>query len=103
MIQLIIENVLPIRNCVNNATKLLVVYPNPACNYLIADYTLPEAANGARLIVSNTSGIVLQEIALTLSRNQVTIPLQNLIAGSYILTLKTDKKVIESVGFNVMK
>ena len=103
MIQLVIENVLPIRNCVNNTAKLLVVYPNPASNYLIAYYTLPEAASGARLIVSNTSGIVLQEVSLTLIKNQVTIPLQNLISGNYILTLKTDKKVIESVSFNVMK
>ena len=103
MIQLVIENVLPIRNCVNNTTKLLVVYPNPACNYLIADYTLPEAASGARLIISNTSGIVLQEIPVALIRNQVTIPLQNLSSGNYVLTLKTDKKIFESVGFNVMK
>lgn len=69
----------------------------------IADYTLPEAANGARLIISNTSGIVLQEIPITLSRNQVTIPLQNLTSGSYILSLRNDRKVIESVGFSIMK
>ena len=69
----------------------------------IADYMLPDAANGAGLIVSNTNGIVLQEIPITLSRNQVTIPLQNLSSGNYVLTLRTDMKIIESVGFNVMK
>lgn len=55
------------------------------------------------VFITNTSGIVLQEIPVTLNRDQVTIPLQNLSTGNYILTLKTNKKVIESVGFNVMK
>ena len=56
MIQITTENIIPGRKSVNTTAKLLVVYPNPASNYLIADYTLPETANGARLIISNTGG-----------------------------------------------
>ncbi len=93
----------PERKPVVPGNKLLVIYPNPASNYLIADYTLPEANSGAKLFISNTSGIVLLEVPVTLNRDQVTIPLQNLSNGNYILTLKTNNKVIETVGFNVMK
>jgi len=81
----------------------LNVFPNPAKDYIICEYNIKVPFSVAQLVITEASGgKSIFAINLEFEKDQKTIDLSNFINGSYILSLKINQEVINSVKFNVL-
>jgi len=69
------------------SNKNIVIYPNPASDYLSIESTASEIIN--RIIVTDLSGRIIQD--KTYNDSKLTISLSNLKTGLYLLKINTDK------------
>ncbi len=80
------------------------VYPNPAKDYIIADYKIDKAYKHANLqIVEVGTARLCQSIDLYTANNAKTIALQGLSAGAYTIYLQIDGKKSMSYTFEIIK
>lgn len=73
----------------------LIIFPNPARDFVIVEYKLPEEG-AAILILTDMQGNILQSMALQQTQNQQTLQLKNTKPGTYLLSIKQDGRVISS-------
>jgi hypothetical protein len=74
----------------------LLLYPNPANQYIIVEYHLENDDTETYIDILDASSIKVGEMQLHDSKNQVVIPVNNLKPGLYLVRLMTDQRVIES-------
>jgi len=69
------------------ADNSLKLYPNPALNYVIVDYSVAESASNQSIKILDISGRMCYDIAYLEPRGYMIIPLKDLSNGIYIFQL----------------
>ena len=80
----------------NSISFGLINTPNPAKNYTIISYNLPDNAN-VQLYIQNVNGQLIQtliEEKQTAGQHQIKWDLNNLLSGIYFYTLKTENNIV---------
>ena len=72
----------------------LSIYPNPAYSEATIQYVLPDGLNEATLTLYDLSGKLIEREQLQASSSTVTINLEKLIAGSYLVALENDGRIL---------
>ena len=71
--------------------------PNPFNNTTTINYSLPKAYSSAKIIITNSNGVVLKQINLSAKGNgSVNINASTLAAGAYQYSLYVDGKIIDT-------
>ncbi|MFA4852159.1 MAG: C1 family peptidase [Bacteroidales bacterium] len=86
-----------------NIKSNLIVFPNPAKNYIIVSYDLKERQGKSSIGISSIDGKSCYERYINGVKNQTTISLSGFSEGVYCIQLKNNGEVIESVKFVVSK
>lgn len=73
-----------------NRLGLNEIYPNPANNYIKADYSFPANVQSAKVVIYNVLGSKIEEVELNRTDKQVTINTSDYSGGVYIFTLSVD-------------
>lgn len=71
-------------------------YPNPANDKLTVEYTLPESASGAVLVVSNILGGKMSETRLDRTSGKVIVNTSDLKEGIYFYSIWNDGRMLET-------
>jgi len=82
--------------------KYLKIYPNPAHDYIIIDYSF-EYYKKSLIEITDINGIYIKTIEIKNETNQLVIDTRKWNSGLYIATLKSNQKFIESVKFSIIK
>lgn len=77
------------------------VYPNPASSNLTVE--LGSSLFSGSLIVTDMTGRSLYSRQLSNQRGQVSVPVQQLPAGRYLVQLKADNGLVSSQSFNIAR
>jgi beta-glucanase (GH16 family) len=80
----------------NSSSFRLINTPNPAKNYTIISYNLPDNAD-VKLYIHNVNGQLIQtliEEKQTAGQYQIKWNLDNLLSGIYFYTLKTENNIV---------
>ena len=80
----------------NSKTFGLINTPNPAKNYTIISYNLPDNAN-VQLYIQNVNGQLIKtllEEKQTAGKHQIKWNTDNLLSGIYFYTLKTENNIV---------
>jgi len=70
----------------------LKVFPNPAKEFLTAEYSINKPAKEVLLLITDMQGRLLIKQQLTTKTNQALVDVRNLKSGSYLCTLMLDGK-----------
>lgn len=73
-----------------NRLGLNEIYPNPANNYVKADYTFPANVQSAKVVIYNVLGSKIEELELSRTDKQITVNTSDYSGGVYIFTLSVD-------------
>ncbi len=85
------------------SASLSEVYPNPAINNAMVNYTLPENHQRASIVVTNMLGSRVKEITLSTAEGQARIPVADMTNGIYFYSLVVDDRIIQTRKFIVKK
>lgn len=85
------------KQIIGKSDVVLKVYPNPAVDYIIAEYQLDECINKPLLNIIDVLGRNLQSFTLSCNKGYEVIPLINLPPGIYTITLCTNGTKIKEV------
>ena len=80
----------------NSSSFRLINTPNPAKNYTIISYNLPDNAD-VKLYIHNVNGQLIQtliEEKQTAGQHQIKWNMDNLLSGIYFYTLKTENNIV---------
>ncbi len=77
-------------------TEYLVVFPNPAGNYFIVEYELPDPNISGLITISDIHGKKLKNIILKDIQNQIVIPANEFAAGVYFISLFNGNHMIDT-------
>jgi len=80
----------------NKKPSFLMVFPNPAVSYLTAEYLIQEDVTRAFVTLCDMEGKVLKKIDLPNKQSQIIVPTDGCSAGTYVLKLIGNGKVIDS-------
>jgi hypothetical protein len=87
----------------NTSSTLLILKPNPANDYVIAEWKLPETAKNTYLYINNMDGRLVERILLKDTQNQKVLSTNNWKPGSYIVSLVADGKKYDSRKLEISK
>jgi hypothetical protein len=79
------------------------IFPNPANDYLIIEHKLDMEPGDAHIIIRDTKGNAVKQLAVTSKQNQQVFDTKQLNPGVYIVTLYDNNKEVESVKFTKVK
>ncbi|MCK9618608.1 MAG: T9SS type A sorting domain-containing protein [Lentimicrobiaceae bacterium] len=85
----------------DNPEEYIKLYPNPAHDYIIAEYKLEEGNVPAQLQFTDITGKVISRKDLQKNTDQVIIPLTSLGKGNYVLKIAYKGKARLSSIFSV--
>jgi len=68
----------------------LIIYPNPAQDYIIIDYQIAEFTDNLSLIISDIAGRVIYNNVLDNEQDEIILPTNEYPNGSYFCTLKSN-------------
>jgi hypothetical protein len=77
----------------SNTTGYLKVYPNPAKNYLIVEYLLPENCPQGIFKVTSVEGKLIKHIILNSARKEIAVPTDDFPTQVIISILSGDKLI----------
>ena len=77
-------------------TDYLLLFPNPAGNYVIVYFNTIELETAGKLLMHDINGKILKTIVLKNYQNQLTLNLGDIPNGVYIISLYVNGKLIES-------
>jgi hypothetical protein len=83
--------------------QLLYVFPNPARNYIIAYYRIPQINISPSITLSNISGKIIFASEINDSENQIVIEIDDYPSGIYVVHLYNNSQLIESVKVVISK
>jgi hypothetical protein len=81
----------------------LKIYPNPARDYIIIEYTLNTETDNGVIRIYDVNGKALQQIPLENTNDYLVVPVTNLPAGGYLCSIIQNDKPIQSARFIVVK
>ena len=82
---------------------ILKIYPNPAKEYIIAEYSLKDVVMNAILEIDNVTGKPVKTIAVTGKHDYHVIPMNDCTAGIFFCRLFAKNKVFASVKFSITR
>lgn len=83
------------KQAIEKSDVVLKVFPNPATDYIIAEYQLDEQINKPLLNVIDVLGRNRQSVTLSCNKGYEVIPLINMPPGIYTITLCTNGTIIK--------
>lgn len=87
----------------NEGESFLILKPNPANDYVIAEWDLPASFEDAWIYVSDVDGRFIEKIRLYSSKNQKVLSTSNWKSGTYIFNLVASGIVYDSSKLNIIK
>jgi len=81
----------------------LLLYPNPATQYLVVDYVLSEFSDNLSLAITNTKGQIIYQQQLQYIRDELAILTDKFPSGQYFCTIQYDGKVKKSDKFLIIR
>ncbi len=81
----------------------LKVYPNPAKDYIIVEYTLDSDIGQSLLQLTDISGKIIYSQDIVGLKDQKHIDIRHIQAGNYMLSLLVNKTVLETVKVSIVK
>lgn len=87
----------------NDVASLLNVYPNPTIDYVIVQLHLPNFIGKHQLVVTDATGKLVHQVAITAAQQQLAIDVQQWSSGTYHVTVMNEQKVIETKEINVVR
>jgi hypothetical protein len=81
----------------------LSIFPNPAVNYCLVEYTLPSSALKADICIHNINGIVVWQQNIFRAKDQLVIDLSGFSSGIYTISLRDAGKTVLSKTLSVTK
>ena len=86
----------------NQRKQVLKVYPNPAKDFIIAEYHLDEISSG-KLIIMNAEGKSIRQIPLKYAQNKLRISVKGMSSGVFFIKLIANGKKQETFKFSILK
>ncbi|MBN1198564.1 MAG: T9SS type A sorting domain-containing protein, partial [Bacteroidales bacterium] len=89
-----------------NTASYFTLFPNPANDYLILEYSIPgdeNQGNQAIFVITSAEGKQIKTIAVQPGQNQLLVPITGLKAGQYLCTLKQHGKPLQSEKFIIIR
>ncbi len=83
--------------------NILVLKPNPANNYVIAQWILPESTKDPYLYISNIDGRFIEKIKINGFQNEKVISMGHYKPGTYILSIISDGVKYDSKKLSIVK
>lgn len=77
----------------------LTIYPNPAKNYLIANYSIKEGDADAQIKIYDAGGKHVKSVKVNSRQNFAVVAIDNLPSGQYICSLIAKNKQMKSIKF----
>lgn len=87
----------------DESTFVMQNHPNPANDYTIINYELPDGTEEGDLIIYNTAGIQLKEYRIDTNFDHLRISTQELPAGTYYYSIQTNNGLTKSKKMIVIK
>ena len=87
----------------SNGPTMLILKPNPANDYVIAEWSLPELSGEPILIISSLDGHIVNKIKLDGLCNEKVISTSGLKPGSYLFTIRDNQTIFESKKLTIIK
>jgi len=81
----------------------LLIYPNPADEYLIVEYAIIESSEASLLTITNINGQVVHQEELNYPQDELVIITNKLPAGQYFCTLSNAIKTVKTEKFILAK
>lgn len=81
----------------------LKIYPNPARDYIIIEYTLKTETDNAMICIYDFNGKPRQYIPLENTSDYLVVPVTGLPAGGYVCTISQNNRPVQSARFIVVK
>ncbi|MFZ4705532.1 MAG: T9SS type A sorting domain-containing protein [Bacteroidales bacterium] len=79
------------------------LFPNPAKDYIIAEYTLKDGVLNASLEIVDVSGKTLKTIVIKGKHEYLVIPMNDCMPGIFLCKLFANNKVVTSIKFSIIK
>lgn len=86
----------PVPDNIADKESFLLVYPNPANNYCIIEYKLPETVNTVVVTIHELNGRFVRGYKPANKMDQFVISLDGLDNGIYLISLSGDGKTYET-------
>jgi len=81
----------------------LKVYPNPAKDYIIVEYTLNSNSDDVSIDLYDISGKRIRSIKVDNTHDWLVVPLTDLPGGNYFGVINSDMKIDGTVKFVITK
>ncbi|MCX6234750.1 MAG: T9SS type A sorting domain-containing protein [Bacteroidetes bacterium] len=81
---------------INEKEEHLILFPNPASDYVIVYFSTIELKNTGKLLLHDISGKFLEIMTLHNYQNQLVLNLSDVPNGIYIISLYVDDELVES-------
>ncbi|NOY51424.1 MAG: T9SS type A sorting domain-containing protein [Chlorobi bacterium] len=85
------------------SNSLLVLKPNPASDYVITQWELPETAKDPHLYISDINGRFIEKIEINGLKNEKVISIAKYKPGTYIVSLVSDGIKYDSKKLSIVK
>jgi hypothetical protein len=89
-------------NILQNSNSIKV-FPNPACNYTIVEYSTKTNTYNSHVDIYNEMGKRIRSINSSNNHDYIFIPLTGITSGPYIIKLSCNNKVVSSLKLIVNK
>lgn len=84
-------------------SNLLKLKPNPASDYVITQWKLPETVKDPHLYISDMDGRFIEKIKINGLQNEKVIPTDKYNPGTYIISLVSDGIKYKSQKLSIVK
>ena len=85
------------------ASNLLVIKPNPASDYIIAEWELPETVVNPYLYINDMDGRFIEKIKINGLQNEKVISLNQYKPGTYVISIISDGIKYDSKKLSIVK
>jgi hypothetical protein len=87
----------------SNTSNSLKLYPNPARNYVIAEYFLKEHSTNCVLTFYNNTGVVFKELPVSVTHGYARFMVDDLPSGLYLCKLVCGLETLDAVKLIITK
>jgi len=87
------DPVVSVEEVVEESERMLV-YPNPATDYVIINYKTSKTSNNLSLVISDIAGKIIYNRSLDTEQDEIILPTNEYPNGQYFCTLKRNNKTI---------
>ncbi|NQU33773.1 MAG: T9SS type A sorting domain-containing protein [Bacteroidetes bacterium] len=80
-----------------------MILPNPAHDYFIVSYTVPQVIKEAYLLINSVNGQFVQRIELNRPQDEFVVNTENVKTGSYVVSLIVNGRSLETAKVIIIK